>query len=64
MDDMMDMGSGMDSAQGMMFRPHNQVLAQGYWYIIAFVLGCTAAIQVVEYIQTNIRSVYLFGPIQ
>jgi hypothetical protein len=26
---------GMDMSSDPMFRPHNQVLARGYWYIIA-----------------------------
>ena len=51
----MNMGMGMDSAQGMLFRPVNQGLAEAYWYIIATVLAFTLLVQIVEYVQTSLR---------
>jgi hypothetical protein len=41
----------MDSASDPMFRPYNQVLARGYWYIITGVVGFLLLLRVVEYYQ-------------
>jgi hypothetical protein len=58
----MDMGSGsgMDSAQGMLFRPRNQLLAQGYWYIIAGALGFTFIIRILDHVQASMRYVLFY----
>jgi hypothetical protein len=45
-------GMGMDSASDPMFRPYNQVIARGYWYIIAGVVGFLLLLRGVEYYQT------------
>lgn len=45
-------GMGMDSMSDPMFRVFNQVLARGYWYIIAGVVGFILLLRVVDYYQT------------
>jgi hypothetical protein len=45
-------GMGMDSSSDPMFRPYNQVLARGYWYIISGVVGFLLLLRGVEYYQT------------
>jgi hypothetical protein len=50
-------GMGMDSASSPMFRPYNQELARGYWYIIAGVIGFLIFVRGLEYYQTWARSV-------
>jgi len=54
--DMMD-GTGMDASTDPMFRTYNQVLARGYWYIIAFILGFFLFVRAVDLYQTWSRSV-------
>ena len=51
------MGSGMDMSSDPMFRTYNQVLARGYWYIIAFVVGIFLLLRAMEYYQTWSRLV-------
>jgi hypothetical protein len=48
-------GMGMDSASSPMFRPYNQELARGYWYIIAGVIGFLVFVRGLENYQTWTR---------
>ncbi len=48
-------GSGMDMASDPMFRPYNQMLARGYWYIITGVVVFLFLLRGVEYYQTWAR---------
>jgi len=50
-------GMGMDSASSPMFRPYNQRLARGYWYIIAGFVGFLLLLRGIEYYQVWARSV-------
>ena len=44
-------GMGMDMSSDPMFRTYNQVLARGYWYVIAFVVGFLLLLRAIEYRQ-------------
>jgi hypothetical protein len=44
-------GMGMDSASSPIFRPYNQTLARGYWYIIGGVVAFLLLIRAIEYYQ-------------
>ncbi len=48
-------GSGMDMASDPMFRPYNQVLARGYWYIITAIVIFILLLRGVENYQTWAR---------
>ncbi|KAE9370484.1 hypothetical protein N431DRAFT_343586 [Stipitochalara longipes BDJ] len=48
-------GMGMDSASSPMFRPYNQKLARGYWYIIAGVVFFLLFLRGTEHYQTWAR---------
>jgi hypothetical protein len=48
-------GEGMDMADDPMFRPYNQMLARGYWYIITGVVVFLLFLRGVEYYQTWAR---------
>jgi hypothetical protein len=50
-------GMGMDSASSPMFRPYNQMLARGYWYIIAGVVGFLLLLRGIEYYEVWARQV-------
>ncbi|PMD59123.1 uncharacterized protein K444DRAFT_531631 [Hyaloscypha bicolor E] len=44
-------GMGMDSASSPIFRPYNQTLARGYWYIIGGVVAFLLLLRGIEYYQ-------------
>jgi hypothetical protein len=44
-------GMGMDMSSDPMFRTYNQILARGYWYIFAFVVGILLLLRAIEYYQ-------------
>jgi len=48
-------GMGMDSASSPMFRPYNQRLARGYWFIIAGFVGFLLFLRAIEYYQVWAR---------
>jgi hypothetical protein len=48
-------GMGMDMSADPMFRPYNQVLAQGFWYIIAAVVTFILLLRGVEVYQNWAR---------
>ena len=41
-------GTGMDMSSDPLFRTYNLLLARGYWYIIAFVLGILLLSRAIE----------------
>jgi hypothetical protein len=49
------LGMGMNMSSDPMFRTHNQVLAQGYWYIIAAVVGFILLLRVLDFYQNWAR---------
>lgn len=51
------MGMGMDEGSDDLFRPYNQVLARGYWYVIVFVVGVLLLVRIVDYTLHSLRSV-------
>ncbi|KAF4633683.1 hypothetical protein G7Y89_g4425 [Cudoniella acicularis] len=48
-------GSGMDMSSDGMFRDYNQVLAQGFWYIIAAVIGFMLLLRGLDFYQNWAR---------
>jgi hypothetical protein len=53
-------GMGMDMSSDPMFRPHNQVLARGYWYIIAAVVVSILLLRGIDLYQNWARFVAAF----
>lgn len=51
------MGDGMDMGSDGMFRPYNQIMARGYWYIITFVVAVFILLRAIEYHQNWSRLV-------
>jgi hypothetical protein len=50
-------GEGMDMSSDPMFRTFNQVLARGYWYTIASVLGFMVLLRMINFYQAWSRLV-------
>ena len=53
-------GMGMDSGSNPMFKPYNQTLATGYWYIVAFVVGFLLVVRAADFYQMWSRSALFF----